>query len=569
MKCSMIKLALAASVAIGASALMAQEMGAANEEPQTVTEQIDPDKGPQIVQEAEAKQPEVKAAEEAQAESEKFIPAGEAVRTMLKKQLKLKEGYDRKKKSIIAIGKAVKKISDPASEKGFMNTRAMKALEAQLSAKAEIIRSINMNVEGIDRLACQDVDGEDDVMKVYAEKKAAFEAKKSQLAKALAVLDEKEADALAGVTLSDRFGAILDGIAKKLDSAYSKEQIEADKKAAYEQVKDQVAALQEEYKVLEKDANSIPKYPSTEIKNDVTVTSKMPLLGAYVLLQAESWDKNNGEYEIAMAVVWSPKLEVNARKLIQGDLTPSANKGQFSVDDWVEQQYLPCMIGSRRITDDEGHSIFIGIAAADISGSVSGRRAKEAHADTDAIQAVARAMFADVQTYREASRTYKEYNDDLSTGVERFVENTVSKHNVNLKGCSRLASMECEHPITGRKTYISVYYIDPALNKEAAELMKNAYANAGLAVKATQYARGVHAGQEAALENVRKSKAEFNRGVNDGKKAVEKEIEKAEAARRAVKKPVSVGGAGSTQQKKPGQSNGGTFTGDSNVDTDF
>ena len=50
---------------------------------------------------------------------------------------------------------------------------------------------------------------------------------------------------------------------------------------------------------------------------------------------------------------------------------------------------------------------------------------------------------------------------------------------------------------------------------------------------------------------------------------VEKEIEQSEAARRAVKKPVSVGGAGSTQQKKQGKSNGGTFTGDANVDTDF
>ena len=569
MKCSMIKFALAATVAIGASALMAQEMGAAAEQPQTVTEQIDPDKGPQIVQEAEAKQPEVKAAEEAQAESEKFVPATDAVRSMLKKQLKLKEGYDRKKKSIIAIGKAYKKISDPAAEKAFMNIRVMKALEAQLSAKAAIIRSINNDVEGVDRLACQISEGEDDVMKVLAEKKAAFEAKKDQLAKALAVLDEKEADALAGVTLSDRFGAILDGIAKKLDNTYSKEQVEADKKAAYEDVKGQVAALQEEYKALEKDADSIPKYPSTEVKNDVVMTSKMPLLGAYVLLQAESWDKNEGLYEIAMAVVWSPKLEANALKLIQGDLTPSANKGQFSVDDWVEQQYLPCMVGSRRITDDEGHMIFIGIAAEDISGSVATRRAKEAHADADAIQAVARAMFSDVQAYTEASRTYKEYNDDLATSMQRFVENTVSKHNVNLKGCSRLTSIECEHPITGRKTYVSVFYIDPALNKASVELMKNAYANAGLAVKATQYARGVHAGQQAALENVRKSKAEFNRGVNDGKKGVEKEIEKAEAARRAVKKPVSVGGAGSIQQKRSGQSNGGTFTGDSNVDTDF
>ena len=338
---------------------------------------------------------------------------------------------------------------------------------------------------------------------------------------------------------------------------------------AYDQVKDQVAALQKEYKALEKDANSIPKYPKNEVKNDVVMTSKMPLLGAYVLLQAESWDKNEGVYEVAMAVVWSPKLEANALKLIQGDLAPSANRGQFSVDDWIEQQYLPCMIGSRRITDNEGHSIYIGIGAEDISGSVLDRKAKKALADTDAMQAVARALVSDVETYREASRNLKEYTDDLATNKERLADVSTSKHDVNLKGCSRLTSVECEHPITGRKTYISVYYIDPALNKDALEIMKKAYTNAGLAVKATQYARGVHAGQQAALENIRTSKAEFNRGVKDGKKTVESEVQKAEAARRAARKPASVGGAGSTRQMKPSQSNGGTFTGDSNVNTDF
>ena len=65
------------------------------------------------------------------------------------------------------------------------------------------------------------------------------------------------------------------------------------------------------------------------------------------------------------------------------------------------------------------------------------------------------------------------------------------------------------------------------------------------------------------------TKAEFNRGMRDGKNGVEKEIEKAEAARRNIKKPVSVGGAGSKRQNNAGQSNGGTFSGDSNVDTDF
>ena len=57
--------------------------------------------------------------------------------------------------------------------------------------------------------------------------------------------------------------------------------------------------------------------------------------------------------------------------------------------------------------------------------------------------------------------------------------------------------------------------------------------------------------------------------LKDGKNGVEKEIERAEAARRNIKKPVSVGGAGSKRQNNAGQSNGGTFSGDSNVDTDF
>ena len=566
MKKLLIKLALAASVANGAGAVMAQDMVEEAKSPQTVTEQMDPDKGPQIVRESEEKQAEVKEAEEKQAESEKFIPANEAVRLMLKKQLNLREGYDRSKKSIIVIGEAAIKMKDPSSDKMFMNTRALKAMEAYLNAKAEIVRSINNDVKGVDRVACQNEFGEDKVEKVVEERKAAFEAKKAELAKKLAVLDEKEADALAGVTVSDRFNALLDGIIKKIDGEYSKDQIAGEKKAAYESMKAECAALMDEYKQLEKAAKALPKYPKNEVGYDAVMISKMPILGAAVLLQSESWDKDEKVYEVAMAVVWSPKLQAKALNLIMGNTAPTDPKGKFSVDDWIDSQYLPAMIGPRRITDKDGYCVFLGIGAEDISGSVIDRKAKKALADTDAILAVSRSLYSDIESYREAKRNLKEYMDDVNTSKAKLAEVVSSKTDTNLKGCSRLTAMECEHPITGRRTYVSVYYIDPELNKAAAEIMKKAYADAGLAEKATQYARGVHAGHQKALDNVRKSKEEFNRGVRDGSKAVDDEMKRTQSSKA---KAGSLGGEGSRKPASTKKSKGGTFSGDSNVDTNF
>lgn len=567
----MLKIVLAAAVAVGTGAMMAQDMVAAQEAPKTVTEAIDPDKGPEIVKEAEQKQPEVKAEQEKMAqeqeEKNKFIPAAEAVRKLLK-TLKLREGYDRKKKAIIVIGEAAIKVSDPASDTMFMNTRAMKAMEAYLNAKAEIVRSINNDVRGVDRVACQAEFGEEKVEKVIAEKKAAFEAKKAEFAKKLEQLDMAEAEAFRGVTLSDRFGALLDAIIKKLDGSYAKEKIAAEKKALYDAIKEESAVLAEEYKLLEEQVKNLPKYPQNELSNDAVMISKMPILGASVLVQSEAWDEKEKVYEVAMAVVWSPKLQANAFKLIRGDLTPLATKGKYSIEDWLEEQYLPNMIGSRRIVDNEGQCVFFGIGAADISGRVIDRKAKKALADSDAIQAVARSLFTDIDAYRETKRNLKEYTDDLSTSKARLAEVTSSRHDVNLKGCSRVKSMECVHPISKRRTYVTVYCIDPDLNKEASALMRKAYADAGLSVKAIQYERGLHAGQQQALENVRKSKAEYNRGVNDGKSAVNEEMKKVEAARKP-RQNGSLGASGSNRPDETRKSTGGTFTGDNAVDTNF
>jgi len=569
MKTLMFKLALATVVVVGAGAVMAQEMGTADQ-PQTITEQMDPDKGPEIVKEAEEKQPEIKEELKEAAEQKKQENAFSVVKTLLtsakdKGGLGLKEGWDKNKKAMIVIGTSQTDIEDPAQEEHFMNTRQLKTLEAVIDAKAKIIRAIDTKVKGVDRVACMYESGTDDATKAFAEKKAALEAKKLELAKKLAVLDERESAALAGVTLSDRFGALIDAIVKKLDAEYSKDNVAADKQAAYEAMKAECAEVMAQYKALEKDAKKFPKYPDNEVNNDVVMTAKMPVLGASVLLQSESWIGK--KYQVAVAVVWSPKLQANALRFIKGEIAPSAKKGTYDPDEWAEQQYLPCMLGSRRITDKDGNCVFIGIGAEDISGPTSKVKAKKRLAEVDAVQSIVRALYADIDAYTEANRMLKEY-EKVNVNKEKLTDIVNGKHKMALKGCLPLTSIECEHPISGRQTYVTVYYVDPDLNKTATSLMQKAYADAGLAEKAIDAAIGEHDGMAAKLDEVRKSKEAYNAGVARGKKGVQDEMNASEAAKKAATPKVFKRSVQDAPVKKA-TSKQGVFSGDNAVDTDF
>ena len=553
----MNKLMITAACAVAASVLSAQEMDA------TATEAAAgaADQGAEVAAQADAQAAQIAA----EAPSEEFVSAEEVVKANLAK-MKLATGYDRKRKAIIAVGTAEVMITDPANDNTFMSVRAAKANEAYLNAKAEVIRSINTDFSAMDRALTTAEFGEDDVQKVFAEHRAKLEAKRDELVKKLAQLDKAEAEALRGVTMTDRFGAILEGIAKRLDEKFNKAEILAQKKAVRDQLKAECDEMLADYKVLEEQAKKIPAVPSTEVSSSVKMLSKMPLLGSSVLTQAESWDKTEKVYSISIAVVWSPKLQENAVALVTGEAVPSSKKGQFTPQEWVAQQNLTTMIGPRRFTDNEGNNIFVGIAAADLTGKVKDRKAKKMLADTAARKAVAFSLAGDLEAFREASQNYKEYDDDLRTSVEKLRDVVGQKCDINLQGCLPLCSKEVTHPITGRKTYVTAYYIEPVLAKDATDLMKKSYAGAIRQTKATQYRRGQHAGMEKSLDNQRKSTAEYSKGVADGAQGVAAEVQKQQ---RQQKKAVSAGAAGSKRQAPNGQSQGGTFSGDATIDTDF
>lgn len=578
-----IRLALATLAAVGVGVVSAQEMGEdakpESKVPTTVVEEVeadgDSDEGPQIVAEASSKQKEL-ASESAAPAKSTFVPAEEQVQDTIEKKMKLEFGYLSERKSIIAQGTAYATVKDPANDETFMALRSSKAVEAYLIAKSAIIGAICSEVSAYDRATVMAKHGESKVEKVFAQKQAEFAAKRDEFQKKLALLDDAEAEALAGVTMNDRFGAILDGIAKKINKEYDPEKITAEKRAKVEALRAECAVLKAEFDALQEEAENLPTVPKNEIESGITMLSKMPLIGSSVLTQAESWDESTKQYSVSMALVWSPKLQEAAEKLVVGNFEPSKETGNLTRKEWIDMQDISAMVGPRRFMDKNGHSYFIGIAGQDMTCKASDINGRKFMAEANARKAVVFSLVGDAMVYEDYKSHLKEYeskSDDLRTLVENLRRTMEQKADIQLQGCLPLRQRTVKHPISGRKTYVAVMYVDPMLANDAAEILKSNYAADNIISTAVQYKRGVKAGFEEEQKNVRASKAAFNRGVSDGKNAVKAE-EKDQAVRVLPKKSpkaVSAGasGSGASPIKTPGKSKGGSFSGDAAIDTNF
>ncbi len=502
------------------------------------------------------------------APSEEFVSARDLVLQNLEK-LGLHVSYDAERMAIIQIGTAEIIMKDPANEPNFMAIRAVKANEAYLDAKAKVIRAINDDFSAMDRALTLAEFGKDETYRKFTEAQAALEAKRDALAEKLSQLDDAEATRIRGVTMSDRFGMILEGIAGRLDEKVRAKDIAEQKKALAEELKAECAQLQADYKALEKSAESIPKFPENELESTVKMLSKMPLLGSSILTQAESWDDTACIYSVSMALVWSPKLQENAIALASGKAVPS-RKGEYSPHEWIRKQNLVNMVGPRRFTDKDGNTIFVGFAAADMTGRVIDRKAKKMLAEVEARKAVAFSLMSDMEAYRETTEHFREYGDDNLVSLKKLNDVVSQKCDINLRGCLELAQKELTHPITGRRIYVVAYYIDPHLVKDAAEILRKSSEGLIRQERETQFRRGQADGMRNAIEAQRASKDEYNRGVADGAGGI---ITQDGAAMVPAKAPpaeaVSAGASGSRRPSGDGGSKGGAFSGDTIIDTDF
>ena len=101
----------------------------------------------------------------------------------------------------------------------------------------------------------------------------------------------------------------------------------------------------------------------------ITTTSKIQflskhrILGATVLLQSES--NLDGEYLMAVSLVWSKGLQKSAAEIMSGSgMAAKSAPGKYSLKGWMKNNIDPVLVvGPRQYVDNKGKRHFIGIVS--------------------------------------------------------------------------------------------------------------------------------------------------------------------------------------------------------------
>lgn len=91
--------------------------------------------------------------------------------------------------------------------------------------------------------------------------------------------------------------------------------------------------------------------------------AKHRILGATVLLQSES--NLDGEYLMAVSLIWSKGLQKSAAELMSGrGSAETSARGKYSFEEWLERSIDPVLVvGPRQYVDNKGKRHFIGIVS--------------------------------------------------------------------------------------------------------------------------------------------------------------------------------------------------------------
>lgn len=482
--------------------------------------------------------------------------------------------WDRKKGRIIKIESAEFVCKDPATDKKFFTLRDMAAKKAVLKAKVGIIETFGAEMSGEDML---DVPGSDVQKELGAERQAvadAVEAQKAVLVELLAKTDKAEAAVINGTTFGQRLDDLMVAGIKKLDAEYKSDKHDEAAKARYEELKKKYAEAQKLFVELKAKADKMNKAIKATQTSTTRKMARMPLFGASVIMQTESWDRTTGRYQVAVLVTWSKVLEAAARAIATGN-EYKTKPGKKTVNEWLADQDLGTMVGPRQYVDNEGNRWFLGVSSRRYSDSMSSSARERARdlAEMSASQMAVFSIFADLESFKEAKAIQETRGDaDEESEDEEAVAESMAKKlsqsfkNKKVNGLQELVSKEVENAISGQTTYVKVYGINA---NDAKDAMKMEDLNIATKIESNRYQaqlRGRDAANQAAIKASENRPEDFQAGAQKQAGILKNELES-----RQPKKPAPIIQKGSSVKRAPGsvQSTSGTFGGDTDVSDDF
>jgi len=441
--------------------------------------------------------------------------AGPLLRKLARKKGFKTGRWDDQKNRIMIVKQAGETIEpyDP----DFLVKREALAIEASLLAKAAIIESFTTTASAENILS---VPGNPIAKQLEAEQKQlkAMQAEAEKLVllaqqettALVAAYDEARAEELSGVTVGDRLNALLEATVKKLDESFDSQQISEEKKERLSDIKlrlEKARKIEDEKQKLEQEVeNKIAELQGQikkESRSSIETTSSMPLFGATTLMQVESYDDLRNQYNVASLVIWSPKLEQEARGILMAGGKGVPRKNKLSIDEWLDKQNLSSMVGARRYLADDGSTNFMGISAVEYDPDDSGSYSMlEEEAILWAKQAAILSLKASVESVKAAERLKRDVR-----GADGNIESKILKSfsanikesvkDLTIRGLEVLRIEETIHQPTGKNIIVAVANVNSALAIKSKEIMKDLYATLKEVNANQSYVKGEEAGMKA------------------------------------------------------------------------
>ena len=502
-------------------------------------------------------------------------------------------GWDNKKDRIMYVQQVGEKIAP--YDQSFLEKRESLSIEASLLAKASIIETFLTTASAENIL---DVPGNPIQKQVDKEQKAItdmrdrarnyYDQAQRETSILLPAFRQAQAAELEGISYNDRVKALLEAAIKKLDEQFSTQQISDDKKQRLEDIKLRLTKAQEieekqkiKYEELQNMVTQIQEKNSKKsLSSSIETFSSMPLFGAVTLMQIESYDELREDYELASLVVWSPRLEKEARAVMLGSGKGKPRENVYSRDEWLKKQNLAQMIGARRYRESDGSVTFMGISAVvydpDDPGSFSMLKVE---AEQWAKQAAILSVKADVESHKIAARLNREIKgldgkartislNDMSAKISEAVKG------VGIRGLEVIRVRELVFPPTGQTMIVAVAGVNSALAVKSEGIRAEAYATLKEVNADQSFIKGQEAGMKLDAAKTENNIGIYNDGVVSGSQSVDQEYVNREADRAAIRQAKSdndqnppVGASSAERVKSDGKS--GTWSGDFEVDDDF
>lgn len=449
-------------ILLGSTSLVKAQEGASTQIQQAIASQQLADSGIQVVQEAQ---------ESAPVEAVKSNSANSALQDYCAAK-GWEQEWDGGKERYIVIKFAEFDTLSPDADKDFLVKRELAAKQVALEAKAAICMAVNAEVSAMDKLDMPGTDVNKALEGEYLALKQKLAEQKEILANMLQAIDQNEAEAVRETELTERFDDLIVAVIKRLDETYKGDVRQQEAQQHLEKLKTDYAQLIEEYRALQKKAESLDNDVKQKQESMMSVMSRMPLFGATAIKQMESWDGKR--YQVAIAFCWSAALERAARSIVTGEkfsIKPSASKK--SIHAWLRASNPAMMVGPLQYLDNQGNRWFVGITARPYGNELSSstRAKNKGLAEMFAMQMALFSLYADVDVQKLAqqkSMTRSAENEDLQTVAESLatsLSQSVQKRKV--RGLQQIFGREMIHPISNQQIYVCAYAMNPKAAKAA------------------------------------------------------------------------------------------------------